>query len=106
MIAQATPMSLATFRHASIARLGGLSPPQAGLASAFTPRVAAGERLFFLYPLLLARLSGLALFGGLDPAPAGRLNADAARDQRFSRPLGLQQRIISKGGGVRAVTSA
>ena len=64
---RATPVSLPTFRHAWIARLGGLPPAQAGLASAFTPRSAAGERLLFLYPLFPTRLSGFP--SSLDSTP-------------------------------------
>jgi len=66
----ATGLALPAWRQAWIARLGGLPPPQAGLASAFTPRAAAGERLLFLYPFSPTRLSGFPLFGGRDPAPA------------------------------------
>ena len=44
------PLSLPTFRQAWIGGFSRLPPPQAGLASAFTPRAAAGERLLFLYP--------------------------------------------------------
>ena len=95
---RATPLSLATFWQASIGGFSRLPPPQAGLASAFTPRAAAGERLPFLNHLPSARLSGLPLFVGLGLASAGRLNADAARGRRFNRPLKRARRKTESKG--------
>jgi len=80
-------------QRACIGGFSRLPPPQAGLASAFTPRAGAGERLLFLYPFFSARLSGLAFFGGFGPAPAGRLrrylgvNAEAKPRFAGGRPV-------------------